>query len=518
MIFLLSISFIFCAKYIIILKPEYSNDQFSRNEIESILIENNSNFKKIRLGYISELNFSTFKELKSTKKIKFIEKDSTVKVESFIDNNFIGNNKDKYINNTIYDDNFIDNYINNTINGNYIDNNKINNNYMDNKIYDDFLDNKIFDNFKKNENETGKNIKSNQDKSIIDQLNANWGLSRLSSGHLPSQESKFRYPKNPGKGVKIFILDTGIDVTHKEFEGRAEMGKNFVDEINTDENGHGTHCAGIAAGKNVGVAKESKIIGVKVLNKLGKGEVSDVVMGIDYVIDYFEKEKEINEQIPIFKMRETVHELKNEVGNKIFFDGNEKIKNLIKKFSEINSKKKSNPKFVVNMSIGGVKSKAMDMMVAYGTSLGINFIVAAGNENKNACNFSPSSNNFAITVGASDKNDRESSFTNFGDCVDVYAPGVGILSSIPQQEYKMYSGTSMASPHVAGVASIYLSKKDMSPFELKEKIIKNAYKIIKMKNKEPRMRFFGLFKSKRNNMLLVSIRKHLREIYYNNNL
>ncbi|RVD93441.1 subtilisin ase 1 [Tubulinosema ratisbonensis] len=279
-----------------------------------------------------------------------------------------------------------------------------------------------------------------------------WGLGRISG------TEKFVYPPSAGEGVDVYVLDTGIEKNHDEFEDRAEFGINLVeDSKNTDENGHGTHVAGTIAGKNVGVAKKARVIGVKVLDKEGLGMISRVILGLDYVIREHSKKLEDYKLKLLFESKASSFFLR---------EMNKQIKHT------------SFPKTVVNMSVGGLKSKAMEYTIQYASSLGIHFSVAAGNDHEDACDFSPGSSKNAITVGASDKKNRVAFFSNYGMCVDLFAPGVEIYSAWPNNSYKKNSGTSMASPHVAGVMALFLGEKNYSPNELVDSILNESEHLV----------------------------------------
>lgn len=232
-----------------------------------------------------------------------------------------------------------------------------------------------------------------------------WGLDRIDQANLPLNQS-YSYDDS-GVQVNAYVIDTGVLTTHQEFQGRAVSGFDFVndDADATDCNGHGTHVAGTIGGATYGVAKNVKIYGVRVLDCQGFGSTSDVIAGIEWVTN-----------------------------------------NHIKPA-------------VANMSLGGSVSQAIDQAVQASIAAGVTFVVAAGNENQNACNVSPARVPGAITVGSTTSSDSRSSFSNFGTCVDVFAPGSDIASawySSPTAT-RTISGTSMASPHVAGAVALYLS-------------------------------------------------------------
>ncbi|KAI1306970.1 hypothetical protein EDD11_004646 [Mortierella claussenii] len=234
-----------------------------------------------------------------------------------------------------------------------------------------------------------------------------WGLSRVSQNDLDLSQP-YLYNDAAGEGVTAYVVDTGVYVDHQEFEGRATFGANFIDgSEDTDENGHGTHVSGTIGGASYGVAKKVNIVGVKVLGADGSGSTSGVVAGMDWVAQHATAGKS-----------------------------------------------------VVNMSLGGGKSKAIDDAAVRLFNANIPLIVAAGNRaTLDACDGSPSGAANTLTVAASDKNDKTASFTSFGKCVEIFAPGVDITSSWigATDAQNTISGTSMATPHVVGVAALYLS-------------------------------------------------------------
>ncbi|KAF9351961.1 subtilisin-like serine protease [Mortierella sp. AD094] len=236
-----------------------------------------------------------------------------------------------------------------------------------------------------------------------------WGLPRVSQhGKLTSAKTSYLFADAAGAGVTAYVVDTGINTAHKEFAGRAKMGNNFISgSPNTDENGHGTHVSGTIGGATYGVAKKVQLVGVKVLDAQGSGSTSGIVAALDWIVS-------------------------------------------------VNKGKKA----VVNMSLGGGSSKSLNDAAGRLFKANIPVIVAAGNdENVNACNGSPSGAPSAFAVGASDINDKVAVFSSFGKCVKIFGPGVGITSSwIGSSTAKnTISGTSMATPHVVGVAALYLS-------------------------------------------------------------
>ncbi|KAI8074336.1 serine protease 1 [Gilbertella persicaria] len=274
------------------------------------------------------------------------------------------------------------------------------------------------------------------------QRNAPWGLARISHRNPLTFKNYQQYEFNPegGKGVKVYVIDTGINVDHIDFENRAAWGHTVPsNDVDEDGNGHGSHCAGTIAGKRYGVAKKAQPVAVKVLRSSGSGTMSDVVRGVDWA---------------------TTEHLK-----------------------EAAAAKKNNTKYkgaVANMSLGGGKSPSLDLAVNGAVDSGVVFAVAAGNDNRDACNYSPAAAEKAITVGASTLADERAYFSNYGECVDVFAPGLNILSVWKGSRYatNTISGTSMASPHIAGLAAYLLSLEEgeVTPKEIKDKILRLATK------------------------------------------
>ncbi|KAK7206910.1 proteinase B [Myxozyma melibiosi] len=246
------------------------------------------------------------------------------------------------------------------------------------------------------------------------QYNAPYNLARLAHRETLTNEtsSVYGYDADPGLGVTVYTLDTGIIVEHEEFVGRATMVNLVRVSFDTDIVGHGTHVAGTAAGTTYGVAKNSSIVAVKVLNDRGSGSTSDILSGLEYVADQHTS---------------------------------------------------NGGPSVINMSLGGSFSTALNQAVRNAVNQGIHVVVAAGNSGTDACSSSPASEPSVLTVGASDSNDNVASFSNIGSCVDVFAPGVNVLSAWNSDDdaSRQLSGTSMASPLVAGLTA-YLSAKDPS--------------------------------------------------------
>ncbi|KAG0031060.1 hypothetical protein BGZ82_007151 [Podila clonocystis] len=241
----------------------------------------------------------------------------------------------------------------------------------------------------------------------IQQSPPSWGLPRVSQRKL-NLTAPYYYQDQAGSGITAYVIDTGINTNHVEFEGRATMGANFINGApNTDENGHGTHVAGIIGGRTFGVAKNVTLVGVKVLAADGRGSFAAIIAGMDWVAS---------------SARGT--------------------------------------KAIVNMSLGAGKSQSLDAVVNRIFNAGIAVVVAAGNDaNADACHGSPSGARGSFTVSASDRSDRIATFSSWGQCVDAFAPGVGITSAWigSNTATNTISGTSMAAPHVSGVTALLLS-------------------------------------------------------------
>jgi cerevisin len=283
-----------------------------------------------------------------------------------------------------------------------------------------------------------KSIKTSQS-SLMNQSDAPWGLKRISKASSAlkalfsgrDDTDMYRYPSSAGQNVDVYIVDTGINVEHEDFEGRARWGKTIpLFDLDIDGNGHGTHCAGTIGSKTYGVAKKANLIAVKVLRTSGFGTNSDVIKGVEWVTRQHRKNAAKGRQS------------------------------------------------VANMSLGGGRSVTLEKVVNRAVESGVHFAVAAGNDAEDACEYSPAAASGPITVGASTSSDSMAYFSNFGKCVDIFAPGLDILSTWigSKDAVNTISGTSMASPHVAGVLALYLAEGKWTPKALKAELKNRASK------------------------------------------
>ncbi len=249
---------------------------------------------------------------------------------------------------------------------------------------------------------------------------SSWGLDRIDQRDLPLDDSYT--PPTSASEVTAYIIDTGVS-EHSDFGDRLQPGADFVDNDDdaTDENGHGTHVAGTIGGSTYGVAPDVNLVGVRVLDANGSGTTAGVIAGVEWVAE-----------------------------------------------------NASGPS-VANMSLGGGADAALDAAVLGAIEAGVTFGVAAGNESSDANNSSPARVAEAITVAASDQDDSQAYFSNYGDVVDIYAPGVNITSAWHDGGENTISGTSMATPHVVGAAALHLAANpDASPAEVADALTSSA--------------------------------------------
>ncbi|MGW7362394.1 S8 family peptidase [Streptomyces sp. NPDC054841] len=281
------------------------------------------------------------------------------------------------------------------------------------------------------------------------QSNATWGLDRVDQRNLPLSTT-YTY-NTTASNVNAYIIDTGIRTSHSEFGVRASIGTDTVGDGQNGQDcqGHGTHVAGTVGGKTYGVAKSVKLVAVRVLDCEGSGTTEGVIAGVDWV---------------------TAHAVKPAVAN---------------------------------MSLGGGASAALDNAVKKSIASGVSYSIAAGNGiligiPVNACNYSPARVPEAITVGATDNTDRRASFSNYGTCLDLFAPGVNITSAWKDNDAatNTISGTSMATPHTAGVAALYLANHPTAtPAQVRDALVNNATsgKVVDARTGSPNKLLHSLF-------------------------
>lgn len=266
-----------------------------------------------------------------------------------------------------------------------------------------------------------------------------WHLDRITKHELPLNGTyPYNYKgschQNENVDIHTYVIDTGIDVEHEEFEGRATWLANFADQENRDCNSHGTHCAGLVGSKSYGVCKDAKLFAVKVLDCRGSGSTSSVIQGIEFAY---------------------------------------------KRHLEESKKSDKKVKSIVSMSLGGGRSFALNKAVkATIKNDNFYFAAAAGNENNDACNTSPAGVKEIFTVMASDRDDNRAYFSNYGKCADIYSPGVNILSTVPNGKRDIYSGTSMATPIFVGMLNHYIDLHD----DLNMQSLKNL--VLEMSSKD----------------------------------
>jgi subtilisin family serine protease len=253
------------------------------------------------------------------------------------------------------------------------------------------------------------------------QYNVDWGLDRMDE-HAYPLDGRFAYGAT-GAGVNVYVIDGGVRLTHHEFGGRAHFAFDAFGGSGTDCQGHGTHVAGTIAGATYGVAKKANIYSVKVLDCNGNSELSKIVAGVDWVTGH--------RKLPA----------------------------------------------VANMSLGSVANSIFDDFVRQSIASGVTYVASAGNDNSDACKQSPARVSQVITVASTDPNDYRSSWSNYGSCVDIFAPGNSILSAFNTSDdaTRVLGGTSMAAPHVAGAAALYLSAHPgASPSSVRSALLDNS--------------------------------------------
>ena len=262
------------------------------------------------------------------------------------------------------------------------------------------------------------------------QLQPTWGIDRIDENGLDGQ---YDYPSIAGEGTVAYILDTGINTNHTEFGNRASFGFDATfDDTNegmVDLNGHGTHVAATVAGNTFGVAKKAEVVAVKVCEQGGYCATSWLLKGLEYAV---------------------------------------------------NNATARGVKATINMSLRSQFDSILNDAVKAAVKAGLVVVVIAGNEDEDACNYSPASASDVITVGASTIDDEMATFSNYGKCVDVNAPGVNITSAwkTSNEAFAISSGTSMSAPHVTGISNLYMSM-GVLPKDVKATLLRNAVGIMK---------------------------------------
>ncbi|KAI9011595.1 peptidase S8/S53 domain-containing protein [Hyaloraphidium curvatum] len=260
----------------------------------------------------------------------------------------------------------------------------------------------------------------------------NWDIDRINQRNLPLDQS-YDYLSTAGQGVTVYVIDTGIRITHSEFEGtRARWGITTCKSKgcpDIDDQGHGTFVAGLVAGKMLGVAKKSEVVAIKALNSQGSGTNSDIIAGIQWALDDF--------------------------------------------------KRRGGKPSVINMSLGGGRSEALNRAVLSAIAMGVHVVTAAGNEDQDACGVSPASaspGTAVLTVGSTNKRDGLSSFSNWGTCVDILAPGEEVVSASHKGDTQatQNSGTSFSCPTVAGAMALLLGNNPNAGLAITPQQLKSA--------------------------------------------